>query len=118
MSSAMARSLFWASRGALMANLSLRSLRSRLGECSGVTPEGERGLVSRLLTPVGSEVRRVGRHGDGDPRRRVRRLARRLSAATTAVAGRVGRERLTRARLSECAGMSLERGSKAADFNP
>jgi hypothetical protein len=37
MSSAMARSLFWASRGALMANLSLRSMRSerlrnRLGQ--------------------------------------------------------------------------------------
>lgn len=39
MSSAMARSLFWASRGTLMANLSLRSLRNRLGQRSGMSHE-------------------------------------------------------------------------------
>ena len=40
MSTAMARSLFWASRGTLMANLSLRSLRNRLGQRSGMSPDG------------------------------------------------------------------------------
>jgi hypothetical protein len=46
-SSVTARSLFWASRGTLVANLSLRSLRNRPGQRSGTTPEAERlGLPS------------------------------------------------------------------------